>query len=403
MQHDDMNPDITAELEAIDATLAGEAVDPAHAELAELALLLRADRPQPAPAFTRELDQRVQERFTRRSASGAAEAPPRPRRRFLSPAFGAAGVGLVATVVAVAALSSGGGPGPTALRTTATSSGVVAAPKPGRSAARGGAVAPAPPASAPSQGTIAATPAVPVTPGSVSPPGNGRKVIQSASIDLGAAPDRVDDVAQEVFNVVGSAGGIVDSSTVTATGGPDGNAQFQLRVPSASLPRVMSQLSRLRYANVLSRTDNTQDVNEPYSSAQKRLADATALRTSLLRQLQNATSQQQIDSLKSQIRDAEASIAAAKSDLARLNSQINHSRIALTIAASGSGASGGASGGGFSLHGAWHDALRVLTVAAGVALIVLAAAVPLALLAALGWWVTGTFRRRRREQALDLA
>jgi thiosulfate reductase cytochrome b subunit len=38
-----------------------------------------------------------------------------------------------------------------------------------------------------------------------------------------------------------------------------------------------------------------------------------------------------------------------------------------------------------------------------VALIVLAVLVPLALLAGLGWWIGSAVRRRRREQALDLA
>jgi hypothetical protein len=44
----------------------------------------------------------------------------------------------------------------------------------------------------------------------------------------------------------------------------------------------------------------------------------------------------------------------------------------------------------------------VLTVAAGVALIGLAALVPVALVGALAWWIASSVRRRRREQALDL-
>jgi hypothetical protein len=44
-----------------------------------------------------------------------------------------------------------------------------------------------------------------------------------------------------------------------------------------------------------------------------------------------------------------------------------------------------------------------LTVIAGIALIALAVLVPLALVAALAWWVTAAFKRRRREQALDMA
>ena len=42
----------TLELEAIDAALAGQWVAPEYDELADLALLLRDDRPEPTPAFT---------------------------------------------------------------------------------------------------------------------------------------------------------------------------------------------------------------------------------------------------------------------------------------------------------------------------------------------------------------
>jgi hypothetical protein len=58
-------------------------------------------------------------------------------------------------------------------------------------------------------------------------------------------------------------------------------------------------------------------------------------------------------------------------------------------------------GGGFTLGKAAHDAGRLLTMTAGVALIAIAALTPVALLLALAWWVGSALRRRRREQALD--
>src|SRR5688500_3192670 len=60
----------TLELEAVDAALAGRYVAPEHAELAELALLLRDEKPQPAPAWATNLDRRVEAGF-----------PAAPRRR----------------------------------------------------------------------------------------------------------------------------------------------------------------------------------------------------------------------------------------------------------------------------------------------------------------------------------
>ena len=66
-----IDPEIAAKLDAIDATLAGEPVDPAHAELAELALLLAAERPRAEPAFAaRARRARVERRFAPTAAAG---------------------------------------------------------------------------------------------------------------------------------------------------------------------------------------------------------------------------------------------------------------------------------------------------------------------------------------------
>jgi hypothetical protein len=237
------------------------------------------------------------------------------------------------------------------------------------------------------------------------PAPNGRKTIQSAQLNLSTAPSRVDDVAQEAFNVVGQENGIVNRSSVTQTGNADGNAFMQLSVPSSALAQTMTKLSQLTYAHVASRTDNSQDVNNQYVQAKRRLADAQALRTSLLKQLANAITTEQVDSLKAQIRDAERSISSDESALAALNHRIAYSNISLTIFAGSqppvTATHHGSSG--FTLGKATHDAGRVLVVAAGVLLIGLAVLFPVAAIAALAWWVGGMVTHRRRERALDLA
>jgi hypothetical protein len=165
----------------------------------------------------------------------------------------------------------------------------------------------------------------------------------------------------------------------------------------------MASLSTLRYARVASRTDTTQDVNDQYESDVRALADARALRTSLLRALANAATQAQIDSLRAQINDANASISSDEATLRRLKRQVNYSQVGVTINGGGFPVPvSSGSAGGFGLGQAAHDAGRVLTVAAGIALIAAAGLVPLALLAALGWWIASLLRRRRRQQVLDL-
>lgn len=122
------------------------------------------------------------------------------------------------------------------------------------------------------------------------------------------------------------------------------------------------------------------------------------MRTSLLKQLAGASTQPQIDSLNAQIHDAEASIASDQAALRGLSHAAGFSQVSLSI-----NAVAVSQGTSFTIGSALHDAGRVLTVSAGVALIALAVLVPLGLLAALAWWIAVAVRRRRRQQALDLA
>jgi hypothetical protein len=411
-----IDPEIALQLDAIDATLAGEPVDPEYAELAELALMLAAERPEIGSEFARSLDRRVQRRFA--PAPDVPVAVAARRRRAWKPIAGTLAGGLAA-IVAVFAVTSGGGGSSSA---TSTTQELRALPAQG-SAATASTAASSPSQAAPNAGVKAAPSTVSRSPATAAgagfepaqafgasagtpapqPQSNGRRIVQSAQLALSAAPNRIDQVGQEAFDVIGRESGIVNRSTVTATGGSDGYAEFQLRVPSAALGATMTALSELRYAHVSSRTDSTQDVNDAYVSVSHRLADARALRTALLKQLANAVTQQQIDSVTARIHDVEASIASDQATLRNLNGRIDYSQITLTINAAYAPVPASHSSGSFTIGKAAHDAGRVLTVAAGVALITLAALVPLTLVGALAWWIAAATRRRRREQALDAA
>ena len=56
---------LTRELAALDDALAGRPVDPDLADLAELAILVRDERPTPDPAFANSLDERARRGFAR--------------------------------------------------------------------------------------------------------------------------------------------------------------------------------------------------------------------------------------------------------------------------------------------------------------------------------------------------
>ena len=426
LDHDPIDPEIAATLDAIDATLAGEPVDARYAELAEIALLLASDRPQLPAEFARSMDERVGRRFAPAPDSAVpikAVRHGRLARRFWEGTGAlAAGVALVVAIVVVAGGSGGGssmssssaasaGSSGASVGSSAASAGTAAGTSSTAARATGAAAPLAPsdvrtsnPRAEKAAASSTAAPSAPTSgssaPQVLQPPTTGRKVVQSAQLNLAAASSRVDAVAQEVYNVVGQVNGIVNSSTVTQ-GGPNGYASFQLSVPSASLPETMSRLSQLTYAQVTSRTDNTQDITNQYNATASALADARALRTSLLKQLANAVTTEQVQSLTAQIHDAEASISSDEATLGRLNNQVNFSQINVEINTSTPLPPVAHKSGGFGIGRAAHDAGRVLTVAAGGALIAIAALTPVGLLVALVWWVGAAFRRRRREQALD--
>ena len=378
--HDLIESEVATALAAIDDTLAGRPVASDHVELGELALVLVAERPLMEPAAAQALDDRC----------AASRTRPRRSRPWIWAPLTAAVAGLAAVLAIVVLLQGGGGSADISAPAVTRSAGASAAAASGAVSSAAGTSAP--PSAAAGGGSAGAPQALHL-------PANGRHVTQSAQLVLSSAPDRVDSVAQEILDVIARERGIVTSSEVTATGGPDGYAEFRLSVPTANLPATMIALSQLPYAAVASRTDSSQDVNDQYAADQRELDDARALRTSLLKQLAAAASDQQIASITARIRDAEASIARDEAALRALQNRISFSPITVQLQANAKRAAGA----GFTIRGAGHDALRVLTVVAGAALIGLAALLPLALVGGLGWWLAAAVRRRRRAQAIDLA
>jgi hypothetical protein len=421
-----LDPEVLAELDAIDATLAGEPVDPAYAEIAEMALLLAATRELPSEQFTQTLDARVARRFA--AAPVAASPRQRARARFslwsTRPAFASALAGgfaavVVATVIASGVLSSGpsqkvvNGPagvsdshksptvyGPLTTNATTTSEHT---PSRASTSSKFGAAGTNGAAALGTTNLTQSAPAAVPTPAS----GTATHVIQSAQLQLTTPNAHIDQVAQEVFNVVSLENGSVKNSQVTqAAGGSNGGsyASFSLSIPTSNLQQAMTRLSALHYASVSARTDGTQNVSGQYGTDQRHIADQKAVRSALLRQLQTAYTQSAIDSLQAQLKLAERQLGGDELALQSLQHQISNSSLQVQVNA------GpivhplpAAQSHGFTVGRAAHDAVRVLVVAAGVALIALAVMVPLGLVAALAAWIAYWLRRRRRQQALDAA
>jgi hypothetical protein len=93
-------------------------------------------------------------------------------------------------------------------------------------------------------------------------------------------------------------------------------------------------------------------------------------------------------------------LEAARTRLRRVDNRAAYANLSVEVVPERAAA---AAPGGWSPRDAWHDALRVLEVAAGIALVAFAVALPLVLLGVPAWAGTRRLTRRRRERALDIA
>ena len=394
----DLSPVAERELAAVDDALAGRRVDPDLAGLAELALLLRDDRPEPAPAFTHDLDRRARLGFPAGGSRGGRRwISWRPRwHGWLAPALGFAATAVV-FVALVSSLPSGSDDsgGASGGSTSSLDSGA-AAPRAESAQSAGGGDAAGDSAAEPS--TTLASP-VPPPAGDGSPRSDGRdrrKVERSASLTLATKPGDVDAVSARIQDVTRRQGGFVASSSVSSQQGGD----FELRIPTRNLDAAMAALSRL--GAVRDRQQRSEDITAQSVSARSRLRDARTERKSLLDQLADADTVTEAGAIRARLRLVSNEIEVAKAAVRRVDNRADFATVSVALVADrDAGAAAATEDDGWTPGDAARDALRVLEVAAGVAVIALAVALPVALVAILAGLALRTGRRRRRDHALD--
>ncbi|MEK6272313.1 MAG: DUF4349 domain-containing protein [Actinomycetota bacterium] len=397
-----LDPEVERELEAIDRGLGGEPVDPDLEGLAELARALREERVGAEPGFAARLDQRVADGFPRpgRLAGLRKRLTAAPPRRILAPA-GAAATLLVVVGVAVSQSGEIGG-GDDGFSTQPVPQ-PADQPTVGEDAAGG----------APATGEATETGRLggQTTSGVVQSSGRSasevppakRKIARRVDLALSASPDRFRDAADGVLDVVRDHRGFVVRSSVSGSD-PDvtrsqlGHASFELRIPAGELPAAMGDLSDL--GHVVSRTDGTRDITSRFVSVKKRIAALEETRQNLLRQLAEAVTPIEQESIKRRLAIVEEQLSAAQADLGAAQQRVHLVPVSVTIDADPALAGDGDAG-GWSLGDAVGDAGKVLSVTAGVLLVSAAVLGPLAILAVLIWLVARTLARLRRERALD--
>jgi hypothetical protein len=349
-------------------------------ELAELGELLREDPPRPEAAWARRLDSRAAAGFPRpprRSPWAVLKA----HRRALVPVVSFACVALLVVGLASMDLSSddmgGGGSGGSS------------------SAGRGMA--------SQSADDAAVGEMAPAQRGGGSPGSDGRRTRaqeRSATMTLAARPREIEKVAAGILRVTDNADGFVASSTVASGGGSGGS--FELRIPNARLDKALADLSRL--AKVRERTQSSRDITAQTVSARERLREARREREGLLNALAKATTINETEAIKARLRSVNREIASARAAVRRVANRARYANVSVELVAERGGAGAAIDDGGrWTPADAVRDAVRVLEVAAGIGVIVLALLLPLALVGGLGVAAARVAGRRRRERALDMA
>ncbi len=378
------DPAVEAELAALDAALRGEAVEPEHADLAALVEDVRAQRPPMNPAFAARLEERVASSF------GEDEpAPERPARRWQAwrPALALAVVTCVAAVVVLPAVLVGEDEKLTVSEApSAVEEGVAETDRLSQGESRE---------------RLEENPQDLAGEPLPAPGAPDRAVERITGLTLTAPDAEVQTITNGAIAVADRVEGFVETSTVDVGEGR-ATADLTLRVPVDRADDALAALSRL--ADVRERTQQTTDLTESLGSTQERLEDARATRDGLRNALEDADSAEEVTDLRERLEKARARVRTLGGELASFEERTSLATIDVEVRGTGGPpATQDADDGAWTLGDALDDALDVLRVAAGVAIVALAAAVPLAVVLGLAVLTIGLVRRRARERALDAA
>jgi hypothetical protein len=227
-------------------------------------------------------------------------------------------------------------------------------------------------------------------------PGQPRHVAQNADLVLASEPEEVREVADGVNEVVNNSRGFVlNSSVQSGDAERRPGATFRVKIPAGNLQAALADLSEL--AHVQSRTEGTQDITSRFVSAQERIEENETMREKLLQELEEATTQEEIDAIDAQLQVVNDKLAAARNDLARAQERVHLVPVTVSIVSE----EGADSDNDWSVSDAIDDAGDVLSTVAGIAIVAGAALLPLALIGAIFAIAWRFSANRSRQRALD--
>jgi hypothetical protein len=213
-----------------------------------------------------------------------------------------------------------------------------------------------------------------------------------------ADPATVRSDAAKVFEAVRAVDGIVLISSIRDGGDGEAGARFDLLIPAAKVGDALASFSRI--GGVRSRHEATDDITAPTVGVGERLSDSQARIDGLIAQLAQAESDGERSSVETELDAERQRHARLRARLAELSRRAHLSRVLLKIETGPANSASGPVGGSWGIDDAFGDAGRILSTAAGVAVIGLALIAPLAVIGLLAWLANRAWVRRRRESAL---
>nr|WP_246851522.1 DUF4349 domain-containing protein [Patulibacter sp. SYSU D01012] len=388
-----LSPEARADLEALDAALAG--APDADAELTALVADVAAARPAPGDDARVRLQARADAASAAAAGTDAARAPRRPRRVPVRPRRSRRLLGALAATCVVAGVAvavseqarDGAGTG------ELLSMQQELAPPAGR-AASGGADAPsaaddraAPERTAPGAG-----------PGASGPASADRRVRRAVDQTVRVADDGVAAAAGRAEQVVTAAGGHVARSAVRERGSDPG-AELELVVPTARLDATVAALGRLGRPVALDR--QADDVTDAAVALEDHLRDARAERAATRLALARATGDERRAARRRELRILSSRVARLEGQVRAMRRSTDEATIALRLVTADAAVAAPVDDGAWGPGDAWRDASGVLRVAAGVALLLAVVLLPAMLLAGGGWALLRSGRRARAARLID--
>src|SRR5205823_171840 len=122
--------------------------------------------------------------------------------------------------------------------------------------------------------------------------GAGSAIERTATLDVGVSRRSIQSTAGRVFTLASAFGGYVRQSSVSSGSSGEDGASFDVRLPSARLSAAIAALSHL--GHVRSETDTTNDVTDQLGALRRALDDLRAERASVLKQLSAAPSAERV-------------------------------------------------------------------------------------------------------------